>query len=213
MDIIRNKTVILHSSIILLSLWMFNKKNIRLNIFLSIFIAYLAINFFDKKIKFKEQKEKELVEEKEKYIIPENSTKDDAVTNFLFSVQNYHEYNPLAYEEMVDSINRLYSIKDHIKKSPDNVFQLWDLAEKNKLNALNALHSITLSLRSDKNLVVKLDKKTLELESILNDNLLEIHDVYRNQLLKGYNRNVKHIDLGPKPHNYSQSKLYSYEFY
>lgn len=213
MDNLNNKIIILYTTIVIILIFISKKININISTAMAIIASYLIIKNTYKIPLFKEQKEKNIIEEKNNYIVPKNKTDDKIITEFLFSVQDFHRFNPEEYQNMITYINTFYSIYYNIKENNKNVHQLWDIAVKNKKDALNSFNSINLSLPSDVNVITKLDKKSLELEEILNNKLEDMYCIYLDDLYKGRNWYTKQINIGPEPYNNIESKNSSYDVY
>ena len=164
--------------------------------------------------------EQELAQEiKLENIVPnvDDIEKDDII-DFLFSIQDMYEYNPLSYEEMIDYIRAFFTLYDIILNSPTNSVRFSDyyyqIAESNKNNAVNSLHSIIYKLPNDKALMDKHTRAHKRLETILTYYINELYDKCKDNLLKnGYNIHTRAINLGPKESNTYDDKDYSYQFY
>ncbi len=165
----------------------------------------------------KEEEEDKNYETKLENIVPnvDDIGKDDVI-DFLFSIQEMYEYNPLSYEEMIDYIKAFLTIYDIIFDGPARFSDYYyQIAESNKINAVNSLHSIIHKLPTDnKSLMDKHTRAHKRLETILTYYLNELYDKCQDNLLKnGYSVYTRAINLGPKEYNTYDDKDYSYQFY
>jgi Ca2+/Na+ antiporter len=200
----------------ILTLIFFSYLDIQLNIVFAFLIVILVIIYFNYR-----QVEKKIIEE-EKYntkleeIRPELNhitEKEKHIINYLFSIQEFYYYNPPAYEELIDNIDKFFELyyesKDFRNKSGLN----YTLCKKHKYNSLNTLQSIIYNLPDNKDVIKKLDNAISELDKILTVYLddLELNNTY--EILESglHNKSVL-INKGPKEANYDNenSNKYSY---
>ena len=132
-----NKKIVFYLLIIATSFFIINKINVTIKTFLIILVSWYSINFFNKYIKFNEENEKEIEEEKKEYIIPTinfNNIDNQKIVNFLFSIQEYHRYNPSAYEQFSDCLGNFYKVIKDTQKNTKQIYLNWELLEKYKSN-------------------------------------------------------------------------------
>jgi len=213
---INNKTLAKYIFIIIIILFFFRKIDIKLNVFLSIFIAIIIIYYLhDKNItNLSDAKiEKDL---KLKHIEPKPIKFKDFndIIDFFFSIQDFYDYNPEVYEEMVDNVNAFLTLYEIIFKGTPNCESEYQIAESKKNNAINCLHSLVFKLPNDKTIMDKYTRAHKRLETILNNYLNIIYDKCHEKIIKqGYNINTRAINLGPTEHNHYFDKDFTYQFY
>lgn len=124
------------------------------------------------------------------------------ITDFIFSIQDFYEYNPQSFENMSTAMTQFLRIYENINL--DNVLAgtHYSHAVMCKKDALNALQSIILVIPPDKNMITKLDTAIKTLEDMLNKYLDIIYEK-NNVFIKknGYFNNTKLIDCTTEPYN------------
>lgn len=204
------KKLVLYGIIITVCVFVARQINVDLNLIFAVILIVVSLKIFSS-YKSSEKIAEELTDKKYSHITPEPKMNDPETVNLLFYIQDFHKYNPQAYENIVDNIDSFFKIKEIVNRNPQQINQLFEIAEEKKINALNSLHSIVYKLPNDKNVNDKFNLSLEKLESILNDELEEMYTLYRQQLYKGRNRYTREIVIGPKPHNYSTNS--SFNFY
>lgn len=213
---IDNKSLFLYIAMMLFSLYYFMKIDIRLNIILAIFIGTVVVAYVNEKRKTGLQIEEEQMEKKLEEIkpAPQYFENHKDIIDFLFSVQDYYNFNPEAYEECIDNMDAFMRLHDIILEGTDLCDDYYQIAESKKNNALNAFHSILFKLPNNKLVTEKFNRAHKRLETIMTDHLGELYDVCTNEvLLQGYNNNRKAINIGPKPANHYFDRDYTYQIY
>jgi len=205
--------------IFLLIFFLLRNVSIGLNIILIIFITLLAISFLYEKNVISDEIEEKRQHIKKQSVFPSPKEKylnsNEDLNDFLFSIQDFYQYNPQAYEEMIDNINAFLRINELIVdkevKYPNSYYLI---AASKKENALNNLQSIIYKLPNDPDLTDKLDRSHKRLASIL---LEYINGMYYacqiNRYKNGYNVGMLNIDLGPKARNNYNDEEFSFQFY
>jgi hypothetical protein len=189
---------------------------IDLSIILSLVIGTLVIFYMDYK-KQDEIKEKDnIIRQKYDSIRPYSEIvgKYDDFIDFLYSIQDMYIYNPQAYEEMVDNIDEFLKIYEQVKLFPKLAGKNYSIAEKNKLIALNALHSIIYTLPPNKFYGNKLIRSIEKLDTLLSRYLKDIY-IWNNNYNKtyGYTNESVVINKGPKPINFHSNEPYVFDIF
>jgi hypothetical protein len=96
--------------------------------------------------------------------------------DFFFSIQEFYAYSPMNYEDMIDSIEDFLILYENIKINPKLAGKYYELAEKKKSDALNALHGVIFSTEVTEGgaIINKNDRARRELEYILSSYLDEM---------------------------------------
>ena len=196
---------------------MISNVKIGLNIVLGLVIAYALIRYNHDKNIHDTTSGSELFHKKAEQIIPEiRFKKYPDIVDFIFSIQDFYNYNPEAFEETIANINsfiKLYEDSKIVTRFCENNYQI---AESKVRNALNSIHSVTLSLNDQKEVFNKLTKAHKKLNIILKRYLKEMFQTCEDtKITDGYNVETKILDFdGPKAHNlYNPEEGYTYEFY
>lgn len=206
------KIILIYLAIILLIVFISKNINVNLNLIFALLLSVIAIKYYNYYINNKEQKILEEKENKLNSITPKPINRDEKAIDFLYYIRDFYEYNPPAFEEVVDSLDNFYKIKEIIKHNNQEVHQLYDIAEDIKINALNSLHSMIFKTPVDKNVEDKLSQSLKELEELLNNELEFMYKIYKDDIYKNGRRNrTKEINIGPKPFNNSPNT--SFNFY
>lgn len=197
--------IIIGISIMVIISW----YDIKLNIVFGFLIAYLVINTLrkDKLNNISNNNEKNNI--KKNVIMDNNIIKPnshiheyDDMLNFLFSINDLYHYNPPAFIEMVDNIERIFKVYKRIIVEPNMSGKLYPIIDDYRRNSLNALQSIIFKVEADKRIVMRLDEAIDKLDAILTEYQKEVHYIYLNDLHEnGYNVETHIINTGPKEYN------------
>ena len=211
-----NATTFQYVLIIVVFLFFFNFKTIGLNIILALILAVIYIMYIHSKSETEvlhEEREKELKHDSIKPK-PEEFEGLDDIVNFVYSIQDMYDFNPLSFEEMIDNIDALLKIRNLLKRGVKNCDYYYQIAESKKNNALNAFHSIIFQLPTSKLLIDKLTRAHKRMETVLNRYINELYDLCYYDLVKqGYHIERRAINLGPKEHNHYFDKDFTYQIY
>ncbi len=214
-DSIDNKTLFIYIIIIVYSLVYFRNKKIGLNIIFALIFAGIIIAYIhDKKNTIGNTEDiKEEIKLDSIKPVPINFANKEDITDLLFSIQDMYHYNPQAYEEMIENLRIFFAIYYDIKESIPLYDHHYQIATSKKENALNALHSMVISIPNDEAYMDKFNRAHKRLETLLNGYINELYDqcqlnVYNN----GYNVYRRAINTGPKEAN-GIDRDFTYEFY
>lgn len=141
---------------------------------------------------------------KTEYIKPQPKKIQDYkdFTDFIFSIQDFYDYNPQAFIELIQSLDTFLNIYENVMIDETLAGDLYSIAKTYKLITLNALHSIIITLPSSKNLTKKFDISLKQYEKMLNDYLYQIYEKNTKYIEKeGYYNNTKIFDLNISPYN------------
>ena len=131
------------------------------------------------------------------YPTPKIFTKYIDISDLIFSIQDFYTYNPQAYENMIQSIDKFMEIYEYILLDKSLAGDYYSIADTYKRISVNELHSIIISIPADKKLISKLNNATKTLEIVLNKYLYVI-----------YQSNEKHINENGY---FNNTKLLSYQ--
>jgi hypothetical protein len=214
---ITSEYLFLYSVIFVALLYYFKNINISLNVlFVCVITLFIIIYTNDKeKIISSTKKENNKIKLNEIKPRPKNINEHSEIIDFLFSIQDFHIYNPQAYEEMIDYIDIFFSIYESIKITPKNNNKFFSIIEQRKHDALNSLHSLIFTIPSDKNMTNKLNISINTLEELLNKYLNEIYHIHNEYLYNtGYNIEHKPLEnnIGPKANNFYKNELFTFDY-
>lgn len=215
-DNINNSELFRNIIIIIVVILFFINKHIGLNIILALGIATIIIFYLAEKKEIIKNTEDEQYKTKVETIKPHAEKLQDTpeLIDFLFTIQDFYVFNPLAYEEMIDNLLSFKKLETNIYGEPHFANQYFQILESKAKNALNALQSIIFTLPSDKIYTDKFNRAHKRLETILNNHINQAYDqctfyFYKN----GPSVLTKQINIGPAEYNQYSDKEYTYQFY
>ncbi len=211
-----NSSTIFKYIMVLISIYLFFKhKIVSLAIILGLAIGVVVIYYMYSKSKSTVSDRVQEHELKVEHILPEphKIKSNERLVDFLFSIQDMYQYNPQAYEEMVDNIEAFLTIYDTIMKGVRLYDYYYEIAGDKKENAVNALQSIIYKVPSSKGVMYKLTRAHKRLETILTDIINEIYDKCKEyRISHGTTIHNKVLLDNPKPYNnYEEGD--NYQFY
>ena len=216
LESIDNDTLFIYIIITLISLFVFLKYDITLNIIFALFIAVIIIIYLNDKKVTASEAEQEDTKVKSDAIIPKSEIIDqnDKLLDFIFSIQDFYAYNPPAYEEFIANIESILKLQKDINTGVRNCAQYYTVMEMKVRNALNALSSILYMLPNDPYVTNKFNRAHKRLNTLLTELLNEVYAICNNDLINnGFNVNTLLIHTGPKEYNIYSKNDGSYEFY
>ena len=210
-----NKRLFRNIIIILVFIYFFIKLDIGLNIILGLSLAAIVVFYLTEKENIQTEVKKEQYETKLNTIKPKiKEFKDEDIVDFVFSVQDFYVFNPLAYEEFIDNLDSFKKLYDTIFSDSQFSHYYYQIAESKKNNALNSFHSLIFKLPNDKFYTDKFDRAHKRLETVLNNYLNQIYDqCTHNEYKEGLSFLKRPINVGPKEYNTYFDKDFTYQFY
>lgn len=198
------KSVFIYLIILCVCVLYFRSLNITLGSFVGLIFAFLFIFLLYRNELNTQENEEDLHQLKAKWILPEpkNIQNYADMTDFIFSIQEFYEYNQQAYENLVDAIDTFLEIYENVLIDNSLAGDSYSLANNQKLLALNELHSIIMTLPSSLLLTNKFNESLHALELLLNKYLYTIYEKNKEYINKnGYFNNSKVIELNIAPYN------------
>lgn len=212
--------------IIIILLAIFRLLDIGLNIILALVLAFGIIYYIGSIEKQEQLNQEKMQYDKHLTLRPPHPQlaeyKD--LTDFFFSIQDMYHYSPINYEDMVDSVNDFMTIYKDTKLFPVNAGLNYEIAQKKKSDALNALHAIVYNVFASigGKVIEKNNRAREELSYILSNYLEEIRKANIDYIREfGYNIQTKVVEneFWPKAANYfgdedaTAKGEYTYELY
>lgn len=125
---------------------------------------------------------------------------DSGIIELIFSIKEYKQYNPLAFNKLISLIDNFLKLTLDVEKNTKNSYPLYDILHNLKDSALNNLHSIIYNMPSDINAEVKLTKAMDSLQFILNFHLENVRLIAnKNFKTDGPKINNKYIESNIHP--------------
>jgi hypothetical protein len=163
-------------------------------IILCIFLYY----FFKIKINKQEQIKNNIIPKLEHF----DNIKDNNIIKYLNDTQYLYNYNPNAYQDMVNAIDNFFSIYNESYTMLSH--QNYELLNKYKQEAINSLNSLIFN--ADGNILTNIKEETSKLQILMTnyiDDILLL--IKKDNKLNGYNNKSKIInkfDEKVKPYSY-----------
>lgn len=199
-----SSTLFKYGTILMVSLSILRRVKIRLNIFLAILIASVIILYLHEKRETNIEDIEKQHQLKVDTILPPIKTveKYRDIVDFLYSIQDFHAYNPQAYEEMVDNLTIFFEMYESIQKGAIRCDDYYEIALSKKQNSINSLHSLIYNLPTAGVLHKKLIKAQEVLDELLGKYLNDIYTECNHVILRdGLNKESQVIYKGPSPYN------------
>ena len=198
---ISNKNKFKFGAIILISIFVFKKINIKLNNILGILIGILiCLYLFSYNLNIVKSKSEIYNIKKEKLKIKNDNNRIELI-NFLSKLKDLKKLDPRNYDLFMISIKKFIDIDidlNNLTKSNAKLIYLKNnivLLNDYKNKALDFLLSMTLSI-NNKNVLKKIEKSLNKLNNIMNNYIEE-----RKQLIKIKSNIILDFDI--KPFNYN----------
>jgi hypothetical protein len=141
---IDNNTLFIFIVIIIVTMYYFSQFDININMLFGFIVSMLIVLYLYNDNYVVNKRNDELLKVKKSNIKPSliQSVKYDNVVDFIFTIQDFYENNPIAYQLMVSHIDYFFEIYETIKDNNESVYLKYDMLINEKKNAINALHSI-----------------------------------------------------------------------
>ena len=131
---------------------------------------------------------------------PKNFHIDSGIVELIYSINEFKNYNVLAFNKLIRTLDDFLDLTLDIEKNPDNGFSLYDNLQNMKDASLNLLQSIIYNTPSELIAENKLDNATESLHYILNFHLEQIRLKTNEQYVKqGPNIKNKYIYSNKAP--------------
>jgi hypothetical protein len=198
--------------IAIILLWIFKQLDISLGILLGLVITYYIVLYINNNYQNDTKYKKDLIAEKYDQIRPKTKKIQnyDDIVDFLFSIQDIYVYNPAVYENIVDSIESFLVVYEETKISQEQSGINYSVLEKQKHDALNALHAMIYNTPTTNDMTIKVERAIEILDNIMNKYLDEIYKINTfNNMRDGMNNKSKILQSHniPKPQNFFKDKI------
>lgn len=153
------------------------------------------------------------IEEKKGIIKPrtEYIEKDPDLVDYVFSIQEFYEYNPQAYIELLQSIEKFMSIYEYIQYDKTTAGVEYNSLKSQKYIATEALRSIIIKCPDNRKVIEKINKSIERLNEILNRYIYEVRELNKKNIEEeGFNNRTVIISKLNEPYNETfSSKVFS----
>lgn len=123
--------------------------------------------------------EKNLHGTKSSYIHPPSKiiSNNTDFTDFIFSIQDFYEYNPQTYENMIDNLNEFLNMYNYVLLDNTLAGEYYTMMNEQKNRFLNNLHAIITTIPSQKILIEKLNTALDIAQELFNQYLHQIINI------------------------------------
>ena len=163
-----------YCAIMILITWALSIQEISIAFIFGIGIAILVVYILAHNNKESNIKVDNIQKEKAKLIRPYPRHTKPQIINYLFSIQDFYEYNPQAYEDMVESIDLFFDRYHETLKDPSLAGINYDLMLEQQQNAINSIQSIIYRMPINKQYSQKLKHSVKIIRNMLDKFLNEI---------------------------------------
>lgn len=105
----------------------------------------------------------------------------EEILDYLFSIQDFYQYNPIAYENMVEGIDLFFDRYYETKKDNSLASVNCEIMNNQKRDIVNSLHSIIYNFPVNNEYTEKLEIATSKIGKILEkylDEILELNNKF-----------------------------------
>lgn len=183
-----------YSIIIILIIYFFLKIDIDFRVMFGICFGIFVVYILSINNENQSNEKLKLQKRKETLIIPQFRNKNNEIINYLFSIQDFYEVNPQAYEDLVQSIDYFFDIYNETLRDPSLAGLNYEIMNTYKNNAINSLHSIIYKMKVNKAYEKKLEIAMTTIRSICDkylDEIIYINNKYNHD--NGINQHSKYI--------------------
>lgn len=182
---------------------LFSNLDIRLNILCGSILAIIFIMHLYENDKRKEYVNNILVENKKSTLLPKSQkVHDEDMQNFLFSTQNFYQYNPQAYEDFIEELDSFIEIYEQSNNNPKLSGANYNLLNDKKRSLLFTFNSILFNLPPNMMHETKLYNFVKTLNFILEKYLNNIAILFKHNIKQnGYNASTELPKTGPMARN------------
>lgn len=211
---IDEKTLYWYIVIFVLVIYIFTFINVTISLIFGTIIGMVIIIYMYSNYQILKKQELELFEQKRESITPNiqqnEIIKYNEIVDFIFSIQDFYEYNQQAYEDLLESIDHFFILYDEINIDNSLSGINYDMMETKMKTALNTLSSIVIELPKNKKYDNKLLKSVNMLKYLLEKYLNKVKEINNKYIYEnGYTSVTKIIETGPPARNYYMDDNFS----
>lgn len=196
----------------LVTLFLFTKFDIKLNVLVALLIAALVIIYVNYQNQLEQTKIENIYNIKQESIRPKSViiNKYNEYVDLLFSIQDIYAYNPPAYENLIENLEIFLELYEEAKIANELAGLNYGLADVRQSRILNNLHSIIYNIPTNRILIDKLNRAVAKLDDMTDLMLNEMITINKNHIeSNGYTRDSVVIVQGPKESNYYEKDSFN----
>jgi hypothetical protein len=201
---ISNEELFKYTIIVILTIFYFSTKIIKLNILYGTLIALIIIYYLFNKNKELHDDNNKIIQEKKSIIYPESKFMNnyDDLVDFVYNIQDFYIYNPEVYQKMIKYIDIFLMLYEEVNVNNSIAALNYNMMLTNKHLALDSLHSIIYKLPVNRTYTDKFNLALSELSNILNKYMEDIEKISKEYLHEnGYNTRTILLQKGVLPSN------------
>jgi hypothetical protein len=198
------KYLFLYIVIIIISILFFRHNNFKIISMIGLIFGIIISYIIYDKNKFKNTSKKEDLRLKQNKLIPQPkySAKYSEVTEFLYSIREFYQYNRPVFTDLVNSLDSFMILYDDINIGVQRCKDNFDILKDKKYEALNNLHAIIFNLENSEVLIQKIKDAMKFLHKLLNKYYFKAIKICNNQEEYDVNTTSRFINkYEPEPYN------------
>jgi hypothetical protein len=159
-------------------------------------------------------KKNELVIEKMQSLLPQpKKIHDNNIKSFLFSIQDFYQYNPQVYEDFTQELDNFFMIYDQVINDQQLSGINYNLLEDKRRLLLSTLESMIYNIPSNLIYEKKLQKAVSVLDSILQKYIDIIKQLFKKNISQnGYTNSTQLPNTGPPAYNAYDDNIFLMNF-
>lgn len=216
-------TLFWYSVIILIMIFIFSHLDISLNIVYGTFITIIILYYLFDNYKEKDKINNQIISNKYDLIIPRPKIAGHYVeiVDFLFSIQDFYVFNPVAYGEMVEHLDKFFLCYNEITYNRSLAGTNYNIMLDEKRMSINTLQSIVIAFSTNRQYMEKFNTSLVVLEQLLNTYLDKAEYSYKEEIYyRGYNNETELLLKPPFARNMYDDEIdrfrgnlvYTYDF-
>jgi hypothetical protein len=196
---IDNKTLFWYTIISIIIIYIFARINISLGIIYGTFIVIIILYYANKDYNFKQKQNDDIKINKKNLIIPNPNIAQNyiEIVNFLFSIQDFYVFNPLAYEKMINHLDNFFQYYNETINNKKLAGINYNLMLEQKRSALNSLQSLIITFCTDVNYMNKFNNSITVLEELLDVYMKKVEYMYKEYLYHNGNNTSTQLLMKP----------------
>lgn len=213
-DDLDRQSLFLYIALFVIIVFVFTLINIQLNLVFGVMIAVAIVIYLYINNVYESELSAELDKKKLDSILPFPDTTDhDEISDFLFSIQDFYQYNQRAYEDTVMQIDYFFDLYDEVRNNNSMAGINYGLMIDQKRNIINSLKTIIFGMEPNLKYDEKLEKATAVINILLDRRINMIHKIYDDYVYKtGLNtRSIVIVKNDISSSNLYDDKYFSYD--
>lgn len=195
-------------------LLIFSNLDIKLNILYGTLIALIFAMYIYRNHKRTSTEKNELIIKKMKSLLPlPKKIHDNDVQNFLFSIQDFYQYNPQVYEDFIEELDNFFMIYDQVIINQQLSGINYNLLEDKRRLLCSILESIIYNIPPNLIYEKKLQNAVSVLDFILEEYTNTVKQIFKKDISEnGYINSTQLPNTGPLAYNAYDDNIFLMNF-